>query len=240
VKVSLIAHTALHTRDVVPWIPNATDTDGDSLGEFAGRACYQSWSRPNPATATNETYLRHILDVGHHSVLEHSSATFYVDGVSRSLTHELVRHRHLSFSQLSQRYVDESLAEFVMPPALADMPDRNPRLNARDVHLGAREQYRHIVTALTDAGVSRKQAREAARSVLPNGTETKIVVTGNYRAWRHFITLRASAAADAEIRALALEILRQCKILAPNTFQDFTEYTREDGVVVASSNVTTA
>ena len=85
-----------------------TDADGgQALAEFAGRACYESWHKPNPATATNAGYLRHILEVGHLSVLEHGSVTLYLRGVSRSLTHELVRHRHLSFSQLSQRYVPE-------------------------------------------------------------------------------------------------------------------------------------
>ena len=80
----------------MPW---ATDADGgQALAEFAGRACYQSWNKPNPATATNAGYLRHILEVGHLSVLEHGTATFYLTGVSRSLTHELIRHRHFSYS----------------------------------------------------------------------------------------------------------------------------------------------
>ena len=92
---------------------------GEPLAEFAGRACYQSWTKPNPSTATNAGYLRHILEVGHLSVLEHGSVTFYLTGVSRSLTHELIRHRHFSYSQLSQRYVPGRDAAMVEPDVIA-------------------------------------------------------------------------------------------------------------------------
>ena len=102
-RVQLIAKTDFLAPPDVPW---STDADGGpALVEFAGRACYQSWSKPNPKTATNAAYLRHIIDVGHFSVLEHASVSFYITGISRSATHELIRHRHFSYSQLSQRYV---------------------------------------------------------------------------------------------------------------------------------------
>jgi len=104
-KVQAIAWTHFQAPADVPW---ETDADGgEALAEFAGRACYQSWKKPNPSTATNAGYLKHILEVGHLSVLEHGSVTFYLTGISRSLTHELIRHRHFSYSQLSQRYVPE-------------------------------------------------------------------------------------------------------------------------------------
>ncbi len=104
-RVQLIAKTDFLAPPDVPW---NTDADGGpALLEFAGRACYQSWSKPNPSTATNAAYLRHIIDVGHFSVLEHASVSFYITGISRSCTHELIRHRHFSYSQLSQRYVPE-------------------------------------------------------------------------------------------------------------------------------------
>ncbi|WP_390479680.1 FAD-dependent thymidylate synthase, partial [Frankia casuarinae] len=90
-RVQVIAKTEFIPPDDVAW---STDADGgQALAEFAGRACYQSWNKPNPATATNAGYLRHILDVGHLSVLEHGTVSLYLTGVSRSLTHELVRHR---------------------------------------------------------------------------------------------------------------------------------------------------
>src|SRR5918992_4076973 len=119
--VQLLAKTEFTPPAEVPW---TTDADGGpALAEFAGRACYQSWSKPNPKTATNAGYLRHILEVGHLSVLEHGTVTFYLTGVSRSLTHELIRHRHFSYSQLSQRYVPERDAAMVEPEVIADDPE---------------------------------------------------------------------------------------------------------------------
>src|SRR5262249_29853180 len=96
-----------------------TDTEvaGEALAEISGRLCYLSYAKPRPGG--NKTYLGHILEVGHGSVLEHAVWNFIFVGVSRSLTHELVRHRHLSYSQLSQRYVDESVAEYVEPDCIA-------------------------------------------------------------------------------------------------------------------------
>lgn len=218
-NVTMIAHTKL-TGDHGEWMKrDSLATPLDTLAEFAGRACYQSFDKPNPKTAANRDYLANILLQQHFSVLEHASATFYVTGVSRSLTHELIRHRHLSFSQLSQRFVDETLAEFVMPPALDNDEDRHW---LSEVHI-ALETYHAIAKRLQGKGLTRKQAREAARAVLPNATETRIVVTGNMRAWREFIAKRNTPAADAEIRELAREIQRQLTELAPNTFQDMGE-----------------
>ena len=118
----VIAQTQFTPPADVPW---ETDVDGgQALAEFAGRACYQSWAKPNPRTATNAGYLRHILEVGHLSVLEHGSVTFYLTGVSRSLTHELIRHRHFSYSQLSQRYVPERDAGMVEPDVIAADPEQ--------------------------------------------------------------------------------------------------------------------
>src|SRR5882757_8975043 len=120
-QVQLIAKTEFFAPPDVPW---NTDADGgQALVEFAGRACYQSWSKPNPKTATNAGYLRHIIDVGHLSVLEHASVSFYITGISRSCTHELIRHRHFSYSQLSQRYVPEADSQIVVPPGMEDDPE---------------------------------------------------------------------------------------------------------------------
>src|SRR5438093_3371121 len=127
-KVQLVAKTQFLPPPDVPW---ETDADGgQALAEFAGRACYQSWKKPNPATATNSGYLRHILEVGHLSVLEHGSVTFYITGISRSLTHELIRHRHFSYSQLSQRYVPEKNAAMVEPDAIASDPELHAKFLA--------------------------------------------------------------------------------------------------------------
>ncbi|WP_149359926.1 FAD-dependent thymidylate synthase [Lolliginicoccus suaedae] len=237
-KVQLIARTEFTAPSDVPW---ETDAEGgEALAEFAGRACYQSWDKPNPRTATNAGYLRHILEVGHLSVLEHGSATFYISGVSRSCTHELIRHRHLSYSQLSQRYVPEHDANIVAPPAIAGDPELEELL-VKSAQV-TRDAYGELLSALEqkfadmpNALLRRKQARQAARSVLPNATETRVVVTGNFRAWRHFIGMRATEHADVEIRELAIECLRQLQGVAPNVFGDFEIGTLLDGSEVATS-----
>lgn len=237
-QVRLVAWTQFAVPDDVPW---STDAEGgQALAEFAGRACYQSWHKPNPKTATNAGYLRHILEVGHLSVLEHGSVTFYFTGVSRSFTHELIRHRHFSYSQLSQRYVPERDAAMVEPDVIAEDPELHATFVAATE--ASVQAYRELLEGLekkfADVGSStlrRKQARQAARAVLPNATETRIVVTGNYRAWRHFIAMRATEHADVEIRALAVECLRQLREVAPNVFNDFTISRLEDGSEIAAS-----
>jgi thymidylate synthase (FAD) len=237
-QIRLIGWTQFSPPDDVPW---STDADGgQALAEFAGRACYQSWSKPNPSTATNEGYLRHILEVGHLSVLEHGVVTFYFIGVSRSFTHELIRHRHFSYSQLSQRYVPERTAAMVEPDVIAADPELHKKF-VEATEAGVRA-YNELLAGLEErfadvdnATLRRKQARQAARSVLPNATETRIVVTGNYRAWRHFIAMRATEHADVEIRQIAIECLRQLKDVAPNVFADFTISTLGDGTEIAAS-----
>ncbi|MFC6092493.1 FAD-dependent thymidylate synthase [Saccharothrix sp. BKS2] len=241
-KVQLIAKTEFFPPADVPW---STDADGgEALAEFAGRACYQSWGKPNPATATNAGYLEHILEVGHLSVLEHGSVSFYLTGISRSLTHELIRHRHFSYSQLSQRYVPERDAAMVEPDVIANDPELHELfLKAAQASVDAyNDLLKGLETKFQDAPsatLRRKQARQAARAILPNATETRIVVTGNYRAWRHFIAMRATEHADVEIRALAVECLRQLQKAAANAFADFAISTLPDGTEVASSPLVT-
>ncbi|OLR94149.1 FAD-dependent thymidylate synthase [Actinokineospora bangkokensis] len=237
-RVQLIAKTEFFPPADVPW---STDADGgEALAEFAGRACYQSWTKPNPATATNAGYIRHIIEVGHLSVLEHGSVSFYLTGISRSLTHELIRHRHFSYSQLSQRYVPEKAAAMVEPDVIAEDPELHARFLA--AAQASQDAYNELLAGLeakfadvASPTLRKKQARQAARAVLPNATETRIVVTGNYRAWRHFIAMRASEHADVEIRALAVECLRQLQKAAPNAFADFAITALADGTEVASS-----
>lgn len=237
-KVQLVAKTEFFPPEDVPW---STDADGgEALAEFAGRACYQSWSKPNPRTATNSGYLENILQVGHLSVLEHGTVSFYLTGISRSLTHELIRHRHFSYSQLSQRYVPERDAAMVEPAVIANDPELHAKfVAATGASVAA---YEELLEGLQQrfadepkATLRKKQARQAARALLPNATETRIVVTGNYRAWRHFIAMRATEHADVEIREVAVECLRQLQKVAANLFRDFTIGTLADGTEVASS-----
>ena len=218
-KVTLIAHTAI--------VPDAIEqrleiqegsTDAETLTVYAGRSCYESWSRPNEKTREDKDYLqRTLFEQGHFSILEHASATFYLTGVSRALTHELVRHRHLSYSQLSQRFVDESDANIVIPPAARG--SEKLMWEFENAAAGARHSYRELVEALSDSGLARKQAREAARAILPSMTETKMTVTGNLRTWLEVIERRTAPDADAELQevmGMAREALRP---LAPTIFK---------------------
>jgi len=207
------------------------------LTEAAGRLCYMSYAKPRPGG--NAAYLEHILESGHGSVLEHAVFNLIITGVSRSLTHELVRHRHMSYSQLSQRYVDESVAEYVEPAIIAS----DPALHA--VWAAAIEQAHWAYVRLADMLTSklsgdpaystlterRKAARQAARSVLPNATETKIFVTANARALRHFLELRGSRHAEPEIRKLAVAILDVLADVAPHLFGDYRKNPLPDGSI---------
>lgn len=198
-------------------------TKGDSadrLAHFAGRACYQAWHMPNEKTANDQGYLANILKQGHESVLEHASATFYIEGVSRSLLAELTRHRHLSFSVESQRYVDYSETQPVYPPAMTDPADKRI---LDTFYKNALFSYNRLFNTFREEGLTLKQAREAARSALPNCAPVAMVVTGNMRAWRDVLKKRYSIHADAEILALAKELLRQLKEIAPASFQDYPE-----------------
>lgn len=192
-------------------------SDADRLAHFAGRSCYQSWHMPNPDTSTDTGYLRNILNQGHYSVLEHGSATFYIEGISRALLTELTRHRHLNYSVESQRYVDYSKTKPIYPPA-ADAIARE-RLDI--AYFEALEYYEKAVEQYISQGLKRKEAREAARAHLPNAAPVSMVVTGNHRAWRDMLHKRYSVHADAEIRQLATLVLAELRKIAPASYQDF-------------------
>ena len=166
------------------------------------------------------------------SVLEHAVFNLIITGVSRSFTHELIRHRHISPSQLSQRYVDESDCRFVCPPLIGNN-EKLREIWERSVSQ-SHQAYCELATGLyelldpeLDKTSRRKQAREAARSVLPNATETKICITGNARAFRNLIELRSHKAAEAEIRRVAVMVWEKLKDAAPNLFGDYVK--SEDG-----------
>ncbi len=214
----------------VTWLGESTD--GERLAEFAGRLCYMS--QKNPAKRETREYLENIKKQGHGSVLEHANYSLLLEGVSRSLTHELVRHRAgFAYSQLSQRYVDESTANFVMPPAIIgdealEKAWTRQVEEAQKAYVGLVEQLMTRYAWVPDKVHRRKMAREAARGVLPNSTETKIVVTANARAWRTMLELRSSEGAEFEIRRCAVAILRILKDEAPAFFSDFEIYQAGD------------
>jgi len=214
-----------------------TEVAGEYLTETAGRVCYMSFARPRPGG--NKAYLGHILDVGHGSVLEHGVWNLLFTGVSRSLTHELVRHRSgWGYSQLSQRYVDESVAEYVVPDCIADDPEllavwKETIAQSHRAYVQLAQKLQDTFKDEPDRTLRRKLARQAARSVLPNATETKIFVTANARALRHFIELRGSRHAEVEIRKLAVQVLKLLQQDAPNLFGDYQLVPLADGTVEA-------
>lgn len=195
----------------------------DELAEAAGRLCYESWGRPNPATASNHGYINNIIDHQHFSVLEHGSATFFIRGISRACTHELVRHRHFSYSQVSQRYVDHGSREMVAHPILKQLMDEDADLSdiIRELHHNSREAYRLVQLRLRQKGYDKKTVNGAARGMLLESTETQIVVSGNHRAFREFLGKRLAPGADQEIRSVAVKMRNHLLELAPNIYQDF-------------------
>ena len=227
----------------VTWQSDST-VAAEVVTETAGRVCYMSFAKPRPGG--NATYLHHIKEVGHGSVLEHAVWSLLITGVSRTLTHELVRHRAgFAYSQLSQRYVDESVAEYVEPDVIANDPELHAlwldavghahaayvklaeRLNAKLADPQAAAAA--MLPPDADRTTRRKTARQAARSVLPNATETKITVTANARALRHFLEQRGSAFAEPEIRKLANKLLDVLQAESPNLFGDYTRVPLPDG-----------
>lgn len=222
----------LADNNVSSWTTD-TDVAGEKLVEIAGRLCYMSYAKPRPGG--NSAYIDHILEVGHGSVLEHSVYSLIITGVSRSFTHELVRQRAgMGYSQLSQRFVDESDCSFVEPEIIANDPELHQIWI--DSVTQSRNSYEALANKLisklnnvTNGTTRRKSAREAARSVLPNATETKIFVTGNARALRHFIEMRGDAAADAEIRRVAIKTMKLLNEVSPNIFGDYTVIQLSEG-----------
>jgi thymidylate synthase (FAD) len=188
-------------------VTNYLSGDGSPEGllEHAGRACYRSKPRGDPGK-----FLKARVGEGHESIVEHVSVTFEISGISRACSHQLVRHRIASYSQESQRYVDMSAPEFVVPPSVAE----NPQARAVwDEFMGQVADAYHRLRGL---GVR----KEDARFVLPNAAATRIIVTMNLRSLRHFFSVRCDKAAQWEIRALALEMLRKVYALAPSVFDD--------------------
>lgn len=195
-------------------------TDAEQLIELAGRTCYDSLGKGR----SSDEYHKHIVDVGHGSVLEHAQFTFLISGVSRACINELVRHRvGVAISQRSTRYVDESEADWITHPALRDYFGDVSVLTGNKIRVkaaiqaaiqAARNAYEVVVEELEphleangcDRSTARKQARGAARLYLGNGIETELVWSANVRALLHIFALRGHPSADGEIRELATAI----------------------------------
>lgn len=191
----------------------ANTPEPEAVIEQAARICYMS--KPKDLEARTR-FLQNIIKSGHESVIEHASATFKITGVSRSLTHQLVRHRIASYSQQSQRYCSfEKISAcddiwYVTPPEIA----------ANETAL---DLYEHCMNVISDTylGLSKLGIKnEDCRFVLPNSCKTQIFITMNFRSWRHFIKLRLDPHAQWEIRAMAKQICFKLNDIAPVIFDD--------------------
>jgi thymidylate synthase (FAD) len=233
--------------------------NGDDLAEFGGRQCYRSWRKGRG----NADYIANVQAMGHGSVFEHASMAFQLTGVSRSLTHELIRHRvGTAYSQESQRYVDAKDIRFVVPPLIANSYDpeasegvawklmmkfRESCQRALDDYIDIQPllkelcEQAHAAAITGDVKVAtsaQKRANEAARSVLPNATETRLLFTVNLRQMYHMLTLRGGEPADLEIRRLAVALLDNCRSYAPNFFNALQQYVGNDGLAeIRSANL---
>ncbi|MFH6955254.1 FAD-dependent thymidylate synthase [Pseudoalteromonas sp. XMcav1-K] len=206
--------------------------EAEEIVEVSGRVCYLSFGKNKQSPRDNKSYIANLISQGHESVLEHVNWTIMLSGVSRGFTHQLVRHRvGFAYSQLSQQYHDESEAHFVVPPSIK----KNKELFiewADDIYRSL-STYRKIVKTVEKSELSDKESmrelRTAARSALPNATETKIVITANARALRHFFDVRGCLEGDWEMRQVACKLFDLVSCDAPSLFYDFKKIEMQDG-----------
>ncbi len=221
-KVMLIAHTP----------------EPEKIIATAAKLCYSSSDIGSLKDGLTEEktaeFVNMLAAIGHESVMEHVSFTFGIEGISRACSHQLVRHRIASYSQKSQRYVNEDGFDFITPPEIEELPeakeefDRTMDMLVESYHKIAElltEKHKAEFMALgqdekTAARNARKKANEDARFVLPNACETKIVVTMNVRSLFNFFEHRCCNRAQWEIKAVADEMLRLCCEVAPNVFRN--------------------
>jgi len=220
-KVEIIAHTP----------------EPEKIIASAAKLCYSQTGvegiMEGLTAEKTESFINMLVSLGHESPFEHVSFTFGIEGISRAVLAQITRHRIASFSVQSQRYVNKESFTYIMPPEIEALPE------AREVFLQAMEEDRrhyirlaallkekHIKTLVeggmeesTAAKTAEKMAFEDARSVLPNACDTKIVMTMNVRSLYNFFNLRCCSRAQWEIRALAEEMLRKVKQIAPTLFK---------------------
>jgi thymidylate synthase (FAD) len=219
------------------WNRSIGATHPEELVELAGRICYMSFGK-SQSPKTTAKFIRDLIDKGHESVLEHVNWTFLITGISRALSHQLVRHRvGFSFSQLSQQYKIQTNVEFIEPTLFKNLPSVEA-VWQRVVQM-AKEAYIEILQSLKDYESEtggelenkeiKRAIQSAARSVLPNATETKLLMTANARALRHFLKVRGSIPGDDEMRRLCAEILKDLLVEAPSLFFDFHVNVLPDG-----------
>jgi thymidylate synthase (FAD) len=184
----------------------AVTPDAEHVIEQAGRTCYLSFDRVGEHT--QKGFIQRLIKMGHESPLEHAYATFRIKNCSRAMTHQLVRHRLMAVSQQSQRYVSEQAFEYVVPEALPQ------------AHLADYRKDMQTIQAMYAKWRQRGLRKEDARFVLPNACMSEIVVSANFREWRHIFRVRLSPKAQWEVRQACSLILEQLAIQAPTCFED--------------------
>lgn len=182
--------------------------DSEKHIEYCARTCYNSLDKMT--ADSHKVFLSNLIKNGHLSVLEHSFASFLIDEISRACSHQLVRQRIASFSQRSQRYVNEKNFTFVIPP---EIEENN---TAKEIYLESIKKIQDAYNKLIELGIK----KEDARFLLPNATHTTITMTANFREWLHIIDLRVSRHAQWEIRDLFIEIWKKLYEKAPTVFSD--------------------
>ncbi|MGL4387880.1 MAG: FAD-dependent thymidylate synthase [Brevinema sp.] len=180
--------------------------DSEGSCEYGARICYDS--NDKITETSREKFLPNLLKSGHTSVFEHSSASFHIQEISRAASHQIVRHRHSSFSQRSQRYVNEQDFNFVTPSRITENPE------AHELYKKVMNDINHYYHQLIELGIK----KEDARFIMPNAAETELVMTANFREWLHVIDMRVSRGAQWEIRKLTTLIWKELYNHAPNIF----------------------
>lgn len=208
-KVTLVQHT-----------PNP-----EELIASAAKLCYASDTENilEQEKGKAEKFIEKLVSMGHMSPIEHISFTFYIEGVSRAMTHQLVRHRIASFSQRSQRYVNHSEFDYVIPPQI-----KNAKAIANGIEINGEEYFKETMEIIANRykvinsllGETGEKSNEDARYVLPNACETKIFVTMNARSLLHFFEERCCQRAQWEIREVANKMLEMCKSICPSIFKN--------------------
>ena len=183
--------------------------NSEKLIENIGRTAYLSFKKQK--ANSEKKFIKMLLKNGHLSVFEHAHATFRIIGGSRAFTHQLVRHRLCSYTQQSQRYVNESKFRYIEPKSIRD------NKKAHKLFKEFMVEAKNVYSNLQQIGIK----NENARFVLPNAVESQIVITANFREWRHIIELRGMTEAQWEIRSIIVEILKILKKHAPTVFVDF-------------------
>lgn len=233
---------AFHRSNNATWRRDGSATEAECLVEFAGRVCYMSFGEKQ-SPKSNAQYIRNLIESGHESVLEHASWTFALCGISRAFTHQLVRHRvGFGFSQLSQQYFDESDAKFVPPPGIESVPSakavwENIMQQSSLAYKALVKEISATVAESPESIAERKRlVRNAARSVLPNSTETAIVMTANARALRHFFGVRGSVIGDIEMRCVAAKLFEAVQPEGPSLFYDYAVKQHSDGFPIVTAS----